>query len=166
MTLLPHQDLYSEILPRLWQGGTHDFDTLEFPKEYPIWNSEKQFDSVVTLYAIAHPVGWGIAERRYGFPDSTLLDKDIPEIHTVADWAYEQWKSGKKVLIRCQAGWNRSGLVTALVLIKDGMSPSEAIALIRSKRSPYALCNQHFVEYLKNSSQSLATSKLENTIHQ
>jgi hypothetical protein len=45
MTLYPEQDLYSEILPGLWQGGTHDFDTLEFPKQYPIWNQEKLFDS-------------------------------------------------------------------------------------------------------------------------
>jgi hypothetical protein len=151
MTLLPHQDLYSEILPGLWQGGTHDFDTLEFPKEYPIWKSEKQFDSVATLYAIAHPVGWGISEWRYGFPDSELSAQDIPEIHNIAEWAFEQWISGKKVLIRCQAGWNRSGLVMALVLIKHGLSPREAIRLIREKRSPHALCNQDFVKFLERS---------------
>jgi hypothetical protein len=75
MTLLPPQDLYSEILPGLWQGGTHDFATLEFPKEYPIWKSEKLFDSVATLYAAAHPVGWGVTERRYGFTDSALSEK-------------------------------------------------------------------------------------------
>ena len=40
MTLYPEQDLFSEILPGLWQGGTHDFDTLEFPKQYPIWNQK------------------------------------------------------------------------------------------------------------------------------
>jgi protein-tyrosine phosphatase len=151
MTLLPHQDLYSEILPGLWQGGTHDFDTLEFPKEYPIWKTEKQFDSVATLYAVAHPVAWGVAERRYGFPDSELSAQDIPEIHNIAEWAFEQWTSGKKVLIRCQAGWNRSGLVMALVLIKHGLSPREAIRLIREKRSPHALCNQDFVNFLERS---------------
>lgn len=150
MTLLPPQDLYSEILPGLWQGGTHDFDTLEFPKEYPIWKSQREFDSVATLYAIAHPVGWGVAERRYGFPDSVLSEKDIPEIHSIADWAYMEWKAGKRVLIRCQAGWNRSGLVMAIVLIKHGLKPKEAISLIRAKRSPHALCNQDFADYLEN----------------
>lgn len=160
MTLLPPQDLYSEILPGLWQGGTHDFDTLEFPKEYPIWKSEKPFDSVATLYAIAHPVGWGVAERRYGFPDSALTEKDIPEIHAIADWAHMEWKAGKKVLIRCQAGWNRSGLVMALVLIKDGFGPKEAIDLIRAQRNPNALCNTDFVRYLEGmASHSLRTLK-------
>jgi hypothetical protein len=153
MTLLPHQDLYSEILPGLWQGGTHDFDTLEFPKEYPIWKSEKQFDSVATLYAIAHPVGWGVKEIRYGFPDSALSEKDIPEIQSVADWVYSEWKSGKKVLVRCQMGWNRSGTVTSLALMKDGYSAQEAIDLIRERRSPYALCNQDFVKFLQKSGQ-------------
>ena len=150
MTLLPPQDLYSEILPGLWQGGTHDFDTLEFPKEYPIWKSQREFDSVATLYAVAHPVGWGVAERRYGFPDSALSEKDTPEIHDIAEWAHREWKAGKKVLIRCQAGWNRSGLVTALVLLKHGHKPEEAINLTRARRSPHALCNADFVRYLEN----------------
>jgi len=154
MTLLPPQDLYSEILPGLWQGGTHDFDTLEFPKEYPIWKSKAEFDSVATLYAIAHPVGWGVAERRYGFPDSALSEKDIPEIHDIADWAHREWKSGKKVLIRCQAGWNRSGLITALVLIRQGYKPEDAITLIRTRRSPHALCNEDFVRYLEDLSRT------------
>lgn len=159
MTLIPTQDLYSEILPGLWQGGTHDFDTLEFPKEYPIWKSQREFDSVATLYAIAHPVGWGVAERRYGFPDSALSEKDIPEIHDIADWAHREWKAGKRVLIRCQAGWNRSGLVMALALMKEGYSPQEAIDLIRIQRSPHALCNANFVRYLDNIGQNVEMIK-------
>jgi len=158
MTLLPPQDLYSEILPGLWQGGTHDFDTLEFPKEYPIWKSQREFDSVATLYAIAHPVGWGVAERRYGFPDSALSEKDIPEIHDIAEWAHREWKAGKKVLIRCQAGLNRSGICMALVLMKDGYGPKHAVDIIRARRSPHALCNADFVRYLEGlASHSLKT---------
>jgi protein-tyrosine phosphatase len=142
-------NLYSRILEGLYMGGTDDFDTLEFPKRYPIWNQEKQFDSVATLYAVAHPVGWGISERRYGFPDSQLSERDIPEIHSLVDWIYDEWKSGKNVLVRCQAGYNRSGICVALTLMKDGYSAKEAIDLIRSRRSPYALCNRNFVRYLE-----------------
>ena len=150
MTLYPEQDLYSEILPGLWQGGTHDFDTLEFPKQYPIWNQKKDFDCVATLYAVAHPVGWGISERRFGFPDSALDENNLPDIHAMVDWVYDEWKSGKKVLVRCQAGWNRSGLVTALALMKDGHKAKAAIDLIRARRSPHALSNTYFVRYLEN----------------
>ena len=38
-------------------------------------------------------------------------------------------------------GWNRSGLITALALMKSGYDPKEAIDLIRARRSPHALCN-------------------------
>jgi protein-tyrosine phosphatase len=131
---------------------------LEFPKQYPIWNQEKLFDSVATLYAVAHPVGWGISERRFGFPDSALDEENLPEIHAMADWVYDEWKSGKKVLVRCQAGWNRSGLVTALALMKDGHKVKDAIDLIRARRSPHALCNQDFVRYLEDLSQTNLTS--------
>jgi protein-tyrosine phosphatase len=51
--------------------------------------------------------------------------------------------------VRCQAGINRSGLVVALILMREGMSTEDAIALIRKRRSKYALDNAHFVEYLK-----------------
>jgi len=53
-------------------------------------------------------------------------------------------------LVRCAAGWNRSGLVTALVLMKNGYKPEEAINLIRDRKSPHALCNADFVRYLEN----------------
>ena len=160
MTLLPTQELYSEILPGLWQGGTHDFDTVEFPKQYPIWNQKKEFDCVATLYALAHPVGWCISERRFGFPDSALDEDNLPDIHAMADWVYDEWKAGKKVLVRCQAGWNRSGLVTALVLMKDGHKATDAIDLIRARRSPYALCNEDFVAYLEETYKLLRENNL------
>jgi protein-tyrosine phosphatase len=65
-----------------------------------------------------------------------------------------EWKSGKKVLVRCQAGWNRSGLVTALALMKDGHKAKDAIDLIRARRSPHALCNEDFVRYLEDLSRT------------
>jgi protein-tyrosine phosphatase len=62
--------------------------------------------------------------------------------------AHADWKDGKRVLIRCQAGWNRSGLLMALVLIRDGHTASEAIDLIREKRSRHALSNFTFANWL------------------
>ncbi len=56
--------------------------------------------------------------------------------------------SVKRVLIRCQAGWNRSGLITSLVLMRAGYSAQEAIDLIRERRSHHALCNQTFEQFL------------------
>ena len=52
------------------------------------------------------------------------------------------------VLVRCQAGLNRSGLVTALVLLLAGWEPGDAVRHIRARRSPHALFNRHFVRRL------------------
>jgi protein-tyrosine phosphatase len=50
--------------------------------------------------------------------------------------------------VHCQAGLNRSGLVTALALILNGMSPERAIGLLRQKRTPLVLCNGAFEAWL------------------
>lgn len=59
-----------------------------------------------------------------------------------------QDEAADRVLIRCQAGLNRSGLVTALVLMLDGHSATEAVNQLRARRSPWALCNDAFVDWL------------------
>jgi hypothetical protein len=61
-----------------------------------------------------------------------------------------QWSGGGGggVLVRCQAGLNRSGLVTALILIKDGHTPEEAINTIRTHRGPDALFNMNFANWI------------------
>ena len=163
MNSISELELFSEILPGLWQGGTDDLDTIEFPKYHQFPATKKQFDSVATLYAVAHPVGWGVSERRFGFPDSKLDEKHIEEIHAISEWAFREWGSGKKVLIRCQAGLNRSSLCTAIVLMKVGYSARDAITLIRARRSPQALFNADFVRYLESLDVSNNRSKKETT---
>jgi protein-tyrosine phosphatase len=103
---------------------------------------------VVTLYGWAAPVTWEVEELRYGFMDSDIAYADIDRILRAARWAHDRWRGGDRVLIRCQAGLNRSGLVTALVLMRDGYDATEAISLIRERRSPWALCNDDFVRWL------------------
>ncbi len=142
------EPLYSEILPGLWQGGTADSETVDQPKKLPNMNYNEPWDAVVTLYAHAQPMGWGVSELRFGFPDASLEAKIIPDLLSLSQWAHGQWEQGKKTLIRCQAGWNRSGLVMALVLMREEYSAQDAIELIREKRSPNALCNSDFVEFL------------------
>jgi hypothetical protein len=139
--------LWSEILPGLWMGGTADTDADgERHPEGPI--TKEDFNTVVTLYSSANPVDWYVKELRLGFYDHEEVDVDANDLHQVVQAAHEDWKAGRKVLIRCQAGLNRSGLVTALVLARDGMPIDEAMELLRQKRSPAALCNPDFVDWL------------------
>lgn len=144
-----NQELWSEILPGLWMGGTADRDEVMGVASRPHINPE-HFDTVVTLYGYAKPVDWYVKELRLAFYDHNEVDLDHHDLRQVVSSAHRDWKAGKRVLIRCQAGWNRSGLITALVLIKEGFKPKEAIELIREQRSEKALCNSSFVSWLLN----------------
>ncbi len=140
--------LYSEVAPNLFMGGTDDDATIDQAQELRNFEASNEFDCVVTLYAWAAPANWGVEERRFGFPDANLIEEYIPIIIELAQWAHAKWAAGKKVNIRCQAGLNRSGLVTALTLMISGLSADEAIKTLRTKRSGYALCNSEYEHWL------------------
>lgn len=140
--------LWSEILPGLWQGGTDDNDWMEAKVYGKPFIDPTDFDTVVTLFADARPVGWFVRELRYGFWDHDMRDFDPTDLFDLVKLAHADWKRGKQVLVRCQAGWNRSGLVMALILIREGYKPEHAIELIRARRSSFALCNRDFARWL------------------
>lgn len=141
-------ELFAEILPGLFMGGTADDETVNYPMPLPELGDLCQFDAVVTLYSFAQPMGWGVEEMRYGFADASVEHFDTERLLRVSRWAFERWNAGEQVLIRCQAGLNRSGLVTALVMMHAGFDPSDAIRQIRTQRSEMALFNDHFVTWL------------------
>ena len=140
--------LYSEVAPNLFMGGTDDNATIDQAQKLRHFEGSNEFDCVVTLYAWAAPANWGVEERRFGFPDANIIEEYIPTIVELAQWAHAKWAAGKKVNIRCQAGLNRSGLVTALTLMISGMSAQDAINTLREKRSDYALCNGEYERWL------------------
>ena len=142
--------LWSEILPNLWQGGTFDNDRVgdkHCQFDIPAI-TRKQFDSVYTFYAFANPVDWEVKEYRFGYYDSPDTDFPIAEFKRIVSMAHADWKRGEKVLIRCQAGLNRSGIITALVLVREGYSARDAIDLMRQTRHDYVLFNKHFESWL------------------
>jgi len=141
---------YSQISPTLWQGGTEEEDsTLHGRRRLATLNDPRPFDVVVSLCAHSLPVGWLVKEMRYAFPDGSLEPEIYQEVERIAEWAYTEWKDGKRVLIRCQAGMNRSSLVTALVLMRDGVSAIDAVALIRKQRSLQVFSNKEFLKYVE-----------------
>jgi len=140
-------ELWTELLPGLWQGGTDDDDVYDQLATPMI--TKKDFDLVVTAYALANPVDWFVKELRFGFYDSDMSDFDPAELQAIVRLTHAEWKRGQRVLVRCQAGMNRSGLIMALVLVREGHTPQEAINLIREKRSQDALFNGRFADWLK-----------------
>ena len=154
------ENLYSEVLPNLFISGTLDHDVVENPMQYADLMGPYPFDSVVTMYGHARPFGYYVREQRFGIADAEIDPLSVPEILQLAEWLHYEWKMGKKVAARCQAGWNRSALIVALVLLKEGYSPKEAISLIRERRSPNALCNPHFVEFIEEQAKVLQPEEL------
>jgi hypothetical protein len=147
-TQFPHA-LWTEILPGLWQGGTHETDTIHDRGVSRYQPTKDDFDTVITMAALSNGVGWAVKELRFAIYDGDMTDfEPESDLKFLVDQAHADWKSGKRVLIRCQAGLNRSGLVLALTLIKEGFSPEEAIELMREKRGPNAMCNPIFERWL------------------
>ena len=78
--------------------------------------------------------------------DST--DQGGESVVALAEWV-NHCRSLGPTLVHCQAGLNRSSLVAATALILgDGLTPQEAIDLLREKRSPAVLCNPAFEQWL------------------
>lgn len=148
--MYPQPPLFSEILPNLFMGGTDDDDVIHIPARIYNRKNGLPFDAIVTMYEFARPAFGGVQEFRYAVPDASIADLDLERLRDAVEFAHARWKAGDRVLIRCQAGLNRSGLVTALVLIKEGNTPQAAIDLIRVKRDRDALCNADFAEWLNN----------------
>ena len=144
----------SEIAPGLWMGGTRRDETIGVVQPMLGYSPERDYDAILTLYAWAAPARWGVEERRLGFPDRQVIADYVPVIHDLADWAHDRWSSGCRVLIRCQGGMNRSGLLVALTLVRAGHTPEAAIELIREKRHPWALNNQSFVRLIHASGEA------------
>jgi hypothetical protein len=82
-----------------------------------------------------------------------LLD-DVPwlddpaSIDELGMRAAEAIGDGRRVVVNCAAGLNRSGLVVGRALIERGVRPAEAIRLVRAARGPHALSNVAFARWL------------------
>lgn len=146
---------WDEIVPGLWQGG-HVYKVLGSPFETKLVGV-RTFDYVVSLYSVP----WrkdtmpddDIAHAVFEIYDDSavgVLPEDEERIHELVDSIVEAMDMGQTVLVRCQAGYNRSGLVAGLVLMRRGMPAPAAIALLREKRSSWVLCNRAFEAYLLN----------------
>lgn len=126
--------IITQVDGNLWQGGC------------PAPELPDYFKHVLNLYpweGYRYAAGTEVrTERLY---DST----EVPSaflLEGLAIWVNERRKDGP-TLVHCQAGLNRSALVTGLALIRSGMKAADAVALLR-KRSPMVLCNKAFEQWL------------------
>lgn len=152
MSFMP-KSLYSEIAPNLFMGGTDDDDVIHRASRGKT-RTDLPFDAIVTMYAWAQPADWKVQEFRYGVPDASIEEIDLDRLRDAVNFGLNRWLSGDRVLIRCQAGLNRSGLVTALILMSSGLDAESAIKQIRTNRAQVALFNDEYANWLMTKGKS------------
>ena len=134
--VLPPPDLApawpaEEIVPGVWQSGT--------PQPGEHWDAVIDLDgSAPPLEGIALYVHWLIEDGPA--PEPAVLV-------ALADLVNDLRRARKRVLIHCAGGINRSSLLSAAALVRDGMSATEAIETVQSRRLG-ALNNREFVRLL------------------
>lgn len=131
-----HGDLWMGEAPAPVRRLSEEFDCLVLcAKEYQIPDCFPNLETfAVPLYDDGEPM------RQHEYADS------VRAAAKVMRWLEE----GKRVLVTCSRGWNRSGLVCAIALCKGmyGLKPSVAIEKIRRARGPNAMSNEDFVNFL------------------
>src|SRR5262249_25598139 len=143
----PGPDPWNEIRPHLWMGG-HYWRDPRGELQYAV--VENQFDLVVSLYVRdGHGPGPGVEHRVLEIPDGPLTSDQIYEVGRLAEFVADAVRAERTTLVRCHAGLNRSGLVTAQSLVHLGLVVGDAIELLRRRRSPFALHNEEFEAYLR-----------------
>lgn len=143
---------YHEVLPNLYIGG-HDWrvDGEAKDSSYSSVGSDPSWDYVVSAYASYLEESWPQCDQRLVlFKDTEHgLDEDTwARIKSVTNEVVRRWRDGQKVLVRCQAGYNRSGLLMALVLMRLGFTADNSIHHVRCRRGRDVLVNRVFEGYV------------------
>jgi hypothetical protein len=135
--------LFSQIEGDLWQGCSPS----EFGQEGYAALKAYKFDAILNLF----PWGGYTAPNGAIKVDIEMYDSDdvYEELDDLAMTVNAWLDEGKKVLVHCQAGLNRSSLVVARsLMMRNDMTAAQAIGTIRRARSPMCLCNDGFVAQL------------------
>jgi protein-tyrosine phosphatase len=91
---------------------------------------------------------------RHAFPGVRVmhapLDDHYDHIIRAANFVVHNVSRGRRTLVTCQAGLNRSGIITALaVCLLTGASGRQAVDLVQRRR-PDALSNSNFVYHIES----------------
>jgi protein-tyrosine phosphatase len=128
------------IAPKLWMGGR------------PSPEACQAFD-VVVLCAEEHQPELPCETVNAPIDDAKPTEAEILTVIKTAKRVNALRSQGRRVLVTCYEGRNRSGLVVALAMMLNGSTARSAVHRIRSSRRPPSggrpLSNEHFLTFLK-----------------
>jgi protein-tyrosine phosphatase len=136
---------WNEVVPGLWMGG-HDVRS----QSQTACVVTDQFDVVVSM-TTRHGFGPddGVEHHVARMADANVDAGIAARVEELAGVVADAAGAGRRVLVRCSGGLNRSGLVVASALVGMGHEPDEAIAMVRAARGPWALTNPAFVTHVR-----------------
>lgn len=122
---------------QLWQGGC--INGLSLPED---------FDLVISLYPWErYQLGHKTAYREVKMYDDPK--QGFEQVEELAEIVAAALTEGKKVLVHCQAGLNRSALVAGTALRQLGVGAGDTIRILRESRgTDEVLCNHAFFSYI------------------
>lgn len=136
------------ISPKLWVGA------------YPLTRNVTRLFDVIVLCAreLQDPPPMGLDQTlmRIRLDDERYLvpPEKIGNALDVAREIAHEIAAGRRVLVSCAEGVNRSAFVACVVLMLQGATAHEAISLVRRCRKPHSgkmpLCNTYFQRTLMN----------------
>jgi hypothetical protein len=139
-------DPWNEVVPGLFMGG-HDVRA-QSPSACVVTD---EFDLVVSLTAReGYGPSAGVEHVVARLADAVLDPPNAARVRELGANVAAAVRAGKRVLVRCSGGLNRSGVVVAEALVQLGHTPDEAIRAVRTARGPWALTNPGFVDYLSD----------------
>lgn len=128
---------WDQVAPGLYQG--------DFPEGDVDWGL---FDDVISMSNAApsprlRPDGLWL---HVPIEDGAMVEPAL--VRETARTVAERVEAGRRVLVHCWAGLNRSGVVAARALMYMGVPAADAIAAVRAARGEDALFNGNFVAWL------------------
>ena len=136
----------------LWHGG-NPYGYGQGRRTMPFADDElKSFDLVVNAtFELPWPESGDALYMRVALDDSdrVFANAEIAEqVRATASLVAGALTMGWRVLVHCNMGLNRSGVVCARALMYMGMTADDAVALLRAERHPLVLFNASFVRWL------------------
>ncbi len=134
----------SRIIPGLYQGSRPN-------RGESLWLGG--FDALVLCAEEYQPPARdfpGLSVHHVPLDDHKYVISDAEWLRIIggAEFAMSNIHIGRRVLVTCQQGWNRSGIVNAVaVMLLTGCDAGQAVRHLRRKR-PDALANKSFARQL------------------
>ena len=121
----------------------------EFPQD-TIFYDENGDVKIDHLYCLSYRTPWHgeFQTNVYAFPDSRVIDPK--RVRKISIEIKKYLDDAKNVLVHCDQGWNRSGLINARTMMYYDMNYLTAMDQIRQLRHPMALSNIYFIQFLQD----------------